>query len=55
MEPMGVKLSKELERIEISVVHEIARTKYCCRTCQMQVLTAPGPTRPLPGSLLGAH
>jgi len=55
MEPMGFELSKELERIETAVVHEIARTKYCCRTCQMQVLTAPGPVRVLPKALLGAN
>lgn len=55
MEPMGFESSKELERIEIAVVHEIARTKYCCRVCQSQVLTAPAPTRPLPRSLLGAQ
>ena len=55
MEPMGFELSKELERIEMAVVHEIARTKYCCRTCQMQVLTAPGPIRPYPKCLLGAQ
>jgi transposase len=55
MQPMGVELSKELERIETAVVHEIARTKYCCRTCQMQVLTAPAPLRPLPKALLGAN
>lgn len=55
MEPMGVELSKELERIELAVVHEMARTKYCCRTCQMQVLTAPGPTRPLSKALLGSN
>jgi transposase len=55
MEPMGVELSKELERIEVAIVHEVARTKYCCRTCQMQVLTAPGPTRPFPKGLLGAN
>lgn len=54
MEPMGVELSRELERIEVAVVHEIARTKYCCRKCQMSVLTAPGPTRPLDKSLLGS-
>lgn len=55
MEPMGVELASELERIEMAVVHEVARTKYCCRTCQMQVLTAPGPTRPLPKALLGSN
>jgi hypothetical protein len=27
---MGFELRKELERIEVAVVHEIARTKYCC-------------------------
>lgn len=53
--PMGVELTKELERVEVAVVHEIARTKYCCRTCQMQVLTAPGPVRPFPKGLLGAR
>jgi transposase len=55
MVPMGVEVTKELERIEVAIVHEVARTKYCCRTCQMQVLTAPGPTRPFPKSLLGAQ
>jgi len=55
MEPMGFEESKELERIEIAIVHEILRTKYCCRICQMQVLTAPGPTRPLPKALLGSN
>jgi transposase len=55
MEPMGIELTRELERIEIAIVHETALTKYCCRTCQMQVLTAPGPTRPLKKSLLGAN
>ena len=55
MEPMGFEESKELERVEIAVVHVIARTKYCCRVCQMQVLTAPGPTRPFPKGLLGSN
>lgn len=55
MESMGVELTRELERIELSIVHEIARTKYCCRRCQGQVLTAPGPLRPLPKGLLGAN
>lgn len=55
MEPMGAEIAKKLERIELAVVHEIARTKYCCRTCQMQVLTAPGPVQALPKSLLGSN
>lgn len=55
MESMGVELSKKLERVETAVVHEIARTKYCCRTCQLQVLTAPAPLQPLSRSLLGPN
>jgi len=55
MEAMGFEETKELERIEIAVVHVIARTKYCCRVCQMHVLTAPGPTRPIPKGLLGSN
>ena len=55
MEPMGAELSRELERIETAVVHVIERTKYCCRTCQMQVLTAPGPVRLIDKGLLGAN
>jgi transposase len=55
MERMGAEIAKKLERIELAVVHEIARTKYCCRTCQMQVLTAPGPVQALPKSLLGSN
>jgi transposase len=55
MVAMGLEISRELERIETAIVHEIARTKYCCRTCQMQVLTAPGPTRSFPKGLLGAN
>jgi len=55
MEPLAVESTKELERIELAVVHEIVRTKYCCRTCQIQVLTAPGPTRVLPKALLGTN
>jgi transposase len=55
MEPMGFELRKELERIEVAVVHEIARTKYCCRICQMQVLTAPSPTRVIEKGLLSSN
>jgi transposase len=53
MEPMGHEVSKVIERVESSVVHEIARVKYCCRVCQMKVLTAPLPTRGLDRTLLG--
>jgi transposase len=53
MEPMGQETTKVLERVESSVVHEIARVKYCCRVCQTRVLTAPLPTRALKRTLLG--
>ena len=53
MEPMGHESTKVLERVESTVVHEIARVKYSCRVCQMRVLTAPLPTRGLDRSLLG--
>jgi transposase len=53
MEPMGHEVTKVLERVETSLVHEIARVKYCCRVCQMNVLTAPLPTRGLDRTLLG--
>lgn len=53
MEPMGHESTKILERVESTVVHEIARVKYCCRVCQSNVLTAPLTTRALERSLLG--
>jgi len=53
MPPIGVELSKRLERVEFCVVHEIARTKYACKACEQGVLTAPGPAQPFPKSLLG--
>ncbi len=53
MEEMGEETREELERIELSVVHVIARKKYCCRLCQERVLTAPGLPRPIPKNILG--
>lgn len=53
MEPMGHEITKELERIEMAVVHEIARTKYCCRACQRGVAIAPAPTRAISKGMLG--
>jgi len=53
MEVMGQELTRELERVEFAVVHEVARQKYCCRVCQEHVLTAPAPTRALDKALLG--
>jgi transposase len=49
----GRETSKELERIETCVVHEIVRKKYCCRACQATVVLAPGPARVIDKGLLG--
>jgi transposase len=53
MERMGENVTKELERLEISVVHEIARTKYACKVCQCGVRIAPGPDRVIDKGILG--
>lgn len=45
MSPMDEETTREFERVEISVVHEIVRKKYCCRTCQEHVKVAAGPDR----------
>lgn len=51
--PMGHETSKELERVEFSLVHEMRRVKYCCRSCQENVVTAPGPDRVIDKGILG--
>jgi transposase len=53
MAPIGHDESKELERIELTLVHVIARTKYACRCCGEKVVTAPGPVRVIDKGLLG--
>ncbi|MEM8760715.1 MAG: transposase, partial [Pseudomonadota bacterium] len=50
---MGVETCRELERIEITFVHNIERVKYACRGCEEGVRTAPGPDRPFEKGLLG--
>lgn len=50
---IGVDVSKELERIETTIVHEIARTKYACPGCGSMAKTAPGPDRVIERGLLG--
>ncbi|MBK7642832.1 MAG: hypothetical protein IPJ19_07240 [Planctomycetes bacterium] len=44
MEPIGEEMTRELERLELAVVHEIARKKYACKACECSVKTAPAPT-----------
>lgn len=50
---IGVDETKELERIEITVVHKLQRVKYACRSCGEGVTTAPGPARVIEKGLLG--
>jgi transposase len=50
---IGEELSKELERVELAVVHEIARKKYACKACEGEVRTASGPDRVIDKGLLG--
>lgn len=54
LERMGEETSRELERVEFSLVHEMVRVKYCCRGCQETVVTAPGPNRVIDKGILGA-
>lgn len=53
LEPIGEEVTRELERVEIAVVHEIARTKYACKGCQCGVKIAAGPDRVIDKGLLG--
>lgn len=50
---IGEEVTRELERLEITVVHEIARKKYACRACTDGVTTAEGPPRVIPKGQLG--
>ncbi|MCP3920555.1 MAG: IS66 family transposase [bacterium] len=50
---IGEESTRELERFESAVVHEIRRAKYACRKCQDGVTTAPGPDRVIDKGLLG--
>jgi transposase len=54
-EEFGEVVSKMLERIEFTYVHEIACKKYACRKCQGNVVTAPGIDRVLDKCLLGPN
>ena len=53
LQPFGEEVSRELERIETAIVHEIARTKYACRQCHEGVVTAPWRGRVIDKGLLG--
>jgi transposase len=53
MKPMGEEITRELERVEIAIVHEFVRKKYCCRVCQEHVKIASGPDRVIDKGILG--
>jgi hypothetical protein len=45
MPEIGEDVSSELLRVELTLVHEIARKKYGCKKCGGAARTAPGPDR----------
>lgn len=53
LRPFGEEVSRELERVETAVVHEIARTKYACASCREGVVTAPWRGKVIEKGLLG--
>ena len=53
LKPFGEEVSRELERIETAIVHEIARTKYSCSQCHEGVVTAPWRGKVIDKGLLG--
>lgn len=52
MREIGEDVSSELLRVELTVVHEIARKKYGCGKCGGAAKTAPGPQRVIDKGLL---
>jgi transposase len=50
---MGDEVTREIERFETAIVHEIRRRKYACRCCTDGVVTAPGPDRVIDKGILG--
>jgi len=49
----GEEVSRELERVETTVVHELARKKYACASCKEGVVTAPWRGKVIDKGLLG--
>ncbi|MEZ6038834.1 MAG: IS66 family transposase [Planctomycetota bacterium] len=52
MEEFGEDVTSELIRVELTLVHEIARKKYGCKKCGGAARTAPGPDRVIEKGLL---
>ncbi len=53
LKAFGEEVARELERIETTIVHEIARKKYACSSCQVGVVTAPWRGKVIDKGLLG--
>src|SRR5437867_9067378 len=53
LKEFGEEVSRELERVETTVVHEIARKKYACASCKEGVVTAPWRGKVIEKGLLG--
>jgi transposase len=53
LKAFGEEVSRELERIEMALVHETARTKYACTSCREGVVTAPWRGKVIDKGLLG--
>lgn len=49
----GEEVSQELERLEISFVHEMVQVKYSCAACQGHVIVAERPPRVIEKGILG--
>lgn len=53
LKEFGEEVSRELERVETTVVHEMVRKKYACPSCQEGVVTAPWRGKVIEKGLLG--
>jgi transposase len=53
LEEFGAEVSRELERVETTVVHELVRKKYACERCKQGVVTAPWRGKVIEKGLLG--
>lgn len=53
MHEIGEDVTRELERVEMTLIHEKANKKYACRACADKVVTTPGPDRVIDKGLLG--
>ena len=47
------EVSRELERVETTVIHEMARKKYACSSCKQGVVTAPWRGKVIDRGMLG--